>query len=166
MAESQTPIDSATRVHFICLGNAYRSIMAEAVLRAHLDSEGITNVGVLSSGTMARERYDFTRRIAAHTLAFLGGKGLTGYAKTNSEQLTQELIRPDDITICMNSRVRQGCDEIVQLPENTTTWDITDSDEGEHPAPVPGDRRWLEHTEQLYTEITQLAHQLTHEQLA
>jgi protein-tyrosine-phosphatase len=55
------------RVHFICRGNVYRSRIAEAYLKS-LELEGLE---VLSSGTIARERSEFTKPIAESTLKFL-----------------------------------------------------------------------------------------------
>jgi protein-tyrosine-phosphatase len=154
------------RIHYICLGNAYRSPMAEAYTKFYLEHQGIDGVEVLSSGTIARERHEYTRPVAASTLKFLGSKGLAAYAKSGSDQLTPELIQPSDITICMNSKVCEGLHQIAQLPEGTTyTWDVTDSDEGEQPAPVPGDERWIKHTEHIYRQITELVHELVHQQI-
>ncbi|HSX29750.1 MAG TPA: hypothetical protein VLE73_04300 [Candidatus Saccharimonadales bacterium] len=155
------------RIHYVCLGNAYRSPIAEAYTKFYLESQGIEGIAVVSSGTIASEEYEHTRPVAASTCRFLGGKGLAAYAKTDSDQLTPELIRHGDITVCMNAKVREGYDQIAQLPNQTTyTWDITDSDECGQPAPVPGGEKWLEHTERIYKQITDLVHELVHRQIA
>lgn len=160
MFKETIPDPPTTRVHFICLGNAYRSVMAEAYLKQYLESKHIDGIEVVSSGTIANERYAFTRPVAASTLKFLAAKGLKEYAKTDSDQLTPQRIRPDDITVCMNPTVRESGEQIVRFPAATYTWNITDADEGEPPAPLAGDERWLAHTERIYTQITEQVHVL------
>lgn len=140
--------------------------MAEAYMNSYLYDQHITGVEVLSSGTIAADRYEYTRAVAAHTRQFLGSKGLEAYIKSDSDQLTPDLVMSGDITICMNQKVRESCRQIVQLPDETTfTWDITDSDEGDLPPPVPGDAVWLKHTEHIYGQITGLVHDLVRREI-
>ena len=113
-------------IHFICRGNAHRTIMAQA----YLNSLRIEDLTVLSSGTVADEGRQANIGPLRDTLQMLDDFGIRQHAKTQPEQLDQSRVDQADITILMNEIVRSECEKIVTLPENTIIWDIDDTSEG------------------------------------
>ncbi len=113
-------------VHFICRGNAHRSVMAEAYLK----SLNLPNVTVRSSGTVADENWEVNRQPFRDTISLLDTHGIASYAKKSSEQLTQDRLDENDITICVNSIAYNEGLGIVSFPKNTIIWDIDDTGEG------------------------------------
>src|ERR1700745_1562200 len=100
-------------VHFVCRGNAFRSIIAEA----YLNSLELKDLSVLSSGTAAA-LYK-ARNLANHrmTLQLLEEHGIRGFAKAcYGDQLTQSRMDNADITVCMNQRVYDECLRCVAFP--------------------------------------------------
>ena len=93
-------------IHFICRGNAFRSIIAEA----YLNSLKIKDWIVLSSGTAAAS--EKARNLASYgkTLELLEKHGIREFAKADyGDQLTQSRLEGADITACMNQRVYGEC---------------------------------------------------------
>lgn len=111
-------------VHFICRGNAFRSLIAEAYLKS-LAIDGVT---VMSSGTMADEYRDFNKDNYQQTLDLLRRHGIVQFAKTHyADKLTPERLIDTDIAICINELVAQECStQELKLPANTQVWDVAD----------------------------------------
>src|SRR5262249_37678397 len=110
-------------IHFICRGNTFRSIIAEA----YLNSLELKNLSVLSSGTAAT--YYKARNLANHriTLDLLGQHGIRRFAKAGyGDQLTQSRLDKADITVCMNQRVYDECLRCVTLPASPRVWSVAD----------------------------------------
>ena len=129
-------------IHFICRGNSFRSIIAEA----YLNSLEVRGWSVLSSGTTAA--FDKARNLVyfGKTLALLEKHGIREFAKAGyGDQLTQSRLEKADIAICMNHRVYDECLRIVAFPAGPRIWSVADVGE-------PGRIARAESEEQLYRE--------------
>ena len=110
-------------IHFICRGNSFRSILAEA----YLNSLNIKDMRAMSSGTTAAA--DRSRNLNAYTatLRLLGKKGIRQFAKADfGDQVTQPRLAGADVVICMNQRVYDECRQLVTLPGGTRVWSVAD----------------------------------------
>jgi protein-tyrosine-phosphatase len=110
-------------VHFICRGNAFRSIIAEA----YLNSLMFGNLNAVSSGTAAA--VDRAGNLSAYTetLGLLAKNGIREFAKTGyGDQLTPSRLAGADVVICMNQKVYDECHQLVSLPASTRIWSVAD----------------------------------------
>ncbi len=110
-------------VHFICEGNTYRSRLAEA----YLNSLKIPGLKVISSGVHADR--NFEGPISKHTKILLEKYGLSSFAKSHWDQLSQSRIDSSDIVVCVNRQIYHECKESYKLPLRTFIWDIPDINE-------------------------------------
>jgi protein-tyrosine-phosphatase len=129
-------------IHFICRGNSFRSIIAEA----YLNSLEIKDFRVLSSGTSAAS--DKARNLAYYrmTLDLLEKYGMREFAKAGyGDQLTQPRLEEGDITVCMNQRVYDECLRCVTFLASPRIWSVADIGE-------PGRISNTESERELYRE--------------
>lgn len=135
-------------IHFICRGNAFRSIIAQA----YLNSLELKDLSVLSSGTAAT-LYK-ARNLANHrmTLELLEEHGIRGFAKVDyGDQLTQSRLDKADITVCMNQRVYDECLRCVIFSASPRVWSVADIGEPGRISDVESERQL--YREEAYQEI-------------
>jgi len=110
-------------VHFVCRGNAFRSILAEA----YLNSLGVKDWSVLSSGTVAAQDKDRNLAHYRMTLQLLERHGIREFAKPGyGDQLTQSLLDRADVTVCLNQRVYDECLGLVAFRAVPRIWSVAD----------------------------------------
>jgi protein-tyrosine-phosphatase len=145
-------------VHFICRGNAFRSIIAEA----YLNSLMLKNIKAISSGTVAAAERAGNHAAYAETLGLLAKNGIREFAKTGyGDQLTQARLARADIVVCMNKRVYDECQRLVSLPASARTWSVADIGEpGRVARTQPGKTLYRE---EAYLEIVEGITQLISE---
>ena len=137
-------------IHFVCRGNAFRSIIAEA----YLNSLGIKDCNVLSSGTTAAS--EKARNLANYrkTLELLEKHGIREFAKASyGDQLTQLRLEKADITGCMNQRVYDECLRYVTFRASPRIWSVADVGEPGRISNVESERRL--YREEAYEEIVE-----------
>src|SRR5215510_2640772 len=84
-------------VHFVCTGNAYRSRLAEAYLRA----QQLEGVSVSSSGIRARIGYRYNGPISWYALRLLQREGLLSFVSKRSRQTTRKDLCKAQLVIFM-----------------------------------------------------------------
>ena len=135
-------------IHFICRGNTFRSIIAEAYVK----SLALKDLSALSSGTAATLHK--ARNLANHriTLELLKEHGIRGFAKVGyGDQLTQLRLDRADITVCMNQRVYGECLQCVTFSHSPRVWSVADIGEPGRISDVESERQL--YREEAYQEI-------------
>jgi protein-tyrosine-phosphatase len=129
-------------IHFICRGNLFRSIIAEA----YLNSLEVKGASVLSSGSTATSDQMWNLVYYEKTLELLEQHGIREFAKADyGDQLTQSRLEKADISICMNRRIYDECLPIVTFTADPRVWSVADLGE-------PGRIAHTASEEQLYRE--------------
>jgi protein-tyrosine-phosphatase len=135
-------------IHFICRGNVFRSIIAEA----YLNSLELKDLSALSSGTVATSHKE--QNLANHrlTLGLLDEHGIRGFAKDDyGDQLTQARLDKGDVSVCLNQRVYDDCLRLVTFSGSPRVWSVADIGEpGRVPSTEAEARRYRE---EAYQEI-------------
>ena len=135
-------------VHFICRGNCFRSIIAEA----YLNSRQINGLSVLSSGATAALHREGNLPYYQMTLELLAVHGIREFAKADyGDQLTQSSLEKADIVVCLNQRVYEECLGQVTFPASPRIWAVADIGEPGRIARSPAEN--LRYREEAYQEI-------------
>jgi protein-tyrosine-phosphatase len=148
-------------IHFICRGNSFRSIIAEA----YLNSLKIDDLTATSSGTVGTVNKAKNLPYYRMTLDLLDRHGIGKCAKDDyGEQLTQPLLDQADMAICANQVVYDECLRIVSFRASPRVWSVTDIGE-------PGrigrtEAESMRYREEAYQEIVQNVDRLISQGLA
>jgi protein-tyrosine-phosphatase len=142
-------------IHFVCRGNSFRSIIAEA----YLNSLEVKGWSALSSGTKAALHKANNLVYYRMTLDLLGQYGIREFAKADyGDQLTQALVEKADITVCLNQRVYDEGLQIMTFPATTRIWSVADIGEPGRIARTESEQ--LRYREEAYQEIVENVDQL------
>lgn len=110
-------------VHFVCLGNVYRSRLAEA----YLNSKNLTDVEVISSGIDAANNGN--KPISWLTQRLFEIYKLIPFQKPNWTQTTKKLLDSANLTIFFDKKYYQYCvDKLKFHSNNFEIWKIADLD--------------------------------------
>lgn len=135
-------------IHFVCRGNAFRSLIAEA----YLNSLHLKGVEATSSGTVAEKHKDVNKFNFPKTLTLLRKHGIEGFAKSHyADQLTQSRLSNADLVVFMNQIAFDEGRQLCELPEQTIVWDVADLGEKSR---IPKSEEEREaYSEDVYAEI-------------
>jgi len=137
-------------IPFICRGNSFRSILAEA----YLNSLKVRDLGAMSSGTRAAAHRSGNLTSYTATLRLLAKKGIRQFAKAGyGDQVTQSRLAGAGVVICMNQRVYDECRQLVALPGGTRIWSVADIGEPGRTARTESERNLRR--EEAYQEIVE-----------
>lgn len=110
-------------IHFVCLGNIYRSRLAET----YLNSKRLTDIKVISSGIKASENDN--RPISWLTQRLFEVYKLVPFEKPNWTQTTEQLLDSADLTIFFDKKYYDCCVEEFKFhSDQFEIWDIKDLD--------------------------------------
>jgi len=110
-------------IHFVCLGNVYRSRLAET----YLNSKKIPNVTIISSGIDAATNGN--RPISWLTQRLFEVYKLVPFQKSMWTQTTKSLLDLADLTIFFDKKYYQYCVDNFQFnSKNYKIWEIADLD--------------------------------------
>lgn len=123
-------------VHFVCIGNTYRSRLAEALLNSH----GLPDLRAASSGIRAAE--NLNGPVSWYALRLLKNAGLIPYMAPHWTQTTPEALAGCDLVVFMEEACLRFCETECHFARRSyEIWEVPDVNDPRFPeqqAP-PGD---------------------------
>lgn len=135
------------KIHFVCRGNALRSVIAEAYLK----SKEIPKFEVSSSGTVAEQYRERNKATLHATSSLLAAHQIGKYGKQCADQLSEERLKDSDLIVFMNGVVYEEAKRSYVIPHNVRVWNIVDAGEGQRNI-NPGDNPHM-YDEDIFNDI-------------
>ena len=135
------------KIHFVCRGNALRSVIAEAYLK----SKEIPEFEVSSSGTVAEQYRERNKATLHATSLLLAAHQIGKYSKQYADQLSEDRLQDNDLIIFMNGIVYEEAERSHIIPRNVRVWNIVDAGEGQRKV-NPGDNPYR-YDEDIFNDI-------------
>lgn len=139
---------SSMKIHFVCVGNTFRSRLCEAYLK----SLKIKDLEVTSSGVKASTNEN--GNIAWDTKVILEKHGILSFASESWVQTDSEVIEDKDLIIFMEQMQYDFCSNLHLKIPNFEIWNIKDIDNRVTPEIV------LEQAEEIFLRIKNLVDDL------
>ncbi|HZU77238.1 MAG TPA: hypothetical protein VFA70_10775 [Dehalococcoidia bacterium] len=108
-------------VHFVCVGNTYRSRLAEALLNAR----ELPGVRATSSGIRASE--NLNGPVSWQALRLLKNHGLIPHMSPHWTQTSAAVLAAADLVVFMEPACRQYCAEQYGFAGDCEVWDVPDA---------------------------------------
>jgi protein-tyrosine-phosphatase len=141
-------------VHFVCVGNSYRSRLAEAVLNAL----AISGMRATSSGTHASDNENGP--ISWYGARLLKNHGLIPFMSPSWTQTTPSMLAAAGLVVFMADGCRRWCSEqLGHAGTDCEVWQVADLDEFEFSAPrttPAGEQERIAATEATFALIERL----------
>jgi protein-tyrosine-phosphatase len=116
------------QIHFVCVGNVYRSRLAEALL----NSRGLAGVRACSSGTHAAE--NLNGPVSWYALRLLKRNGLIPFMAPHWTQTTPELLAASDLIVFMERDIYAHCAAAFAFARTPyEVWDVPDVGDPRYP---------------------------------
>ncbi len=119
-------------IHFVCVGNSYRSRLAEALLNIH----GAPALRATSSGTHASENENGP--VSWYAARLLKNHALIPFMSPSWKQTTPDLLTAADLIVFMADSCRRWCEERLDFSFSSAAcqvWTVPDLDEFEFASP-------------------------------
>lgn len=137
-------------IHFVCLGNIYRSRLAET----YFNSKKLPNVTAISSGISATDNNN--RPISWLTQRLYEVYKLVPFQKSNWTQTSKLLLDSADLTIFFDNKYYQYCvDNFGYNSANFEVWEIEDLD-----GSIKDHMEKIKKTEETFEKIRQKVDEL------
>lgn len=142
------------RIHFICRGNTFRSLLAAA----YLSSLKLPDLYVSSSGTIAEKNRVNNQASLLRSNKLLKKHNLDRFGKEKPTQLTEEQIAQADLVVVMNHVVADEIKNMSIVLKKKVQWDVPDIDEVANPASTEEEKEafWEETYDNLIKHVDQL----------
>lgn len=136
------------KIHFVCLGNSFRSRMAEA----YLNSKIIPNLEVSSSGTLAEK--NLNGPIAWYSARIIKNNRLVPFMSNFWKQTTKELIQKSNLIIFMEEECYLFCKDFLLPEQKYELWNIQDLIGANNPG-LENEIEKIKESEGIFNQIKQ-----------
>lgn len=132
-------------VHFVCVGNVYRSRLGEA----YLNSKQLKGIKAISSG-LAADR-NSRGPISWYAQRLIQKNNLVNYESPNWQKTTRELLQKGDLTIFMGKAYFEYCKNNLNFSsQKYEIWNIPDVDNASF---AKGEAYVMEISERTFEDI-------------